>query len=41
MEGARVSVEFLLELFASGATRDDVLKVYPQCGGGARVRSGY
>jgi len=29
VKGTRISVEFLLELFASGATRDDVLKAYP------------
>jgi uncharacterized protein (DUF433 family) len=29
VKGTRVSVEFLLELFASGATRADVLKSYP------------
>jgi uncharacterized protein (DUF433 family) len=28
--GTRLSIEFILELFASGATRDDVLKSYPQ-----------
>jgi uncharacterized protein (DUF433 family) len=28
VKGTRISVEFLLELFASGATRDDVLKAY-------------
>lgn len=28
--GTRLSVEFILELFASGATKDDVLKSYPQ-----------
>jgi uncharacterized protein (DUF433 family) len=28
--GTRLSVEFILELFASGATKDDVLKAYPQ-----------
>ena len=28
--GTRLSVEFILELFISGATRDDVLKIYPQ-----------
>ena len=28
--GTRLSVEFILELFASGATKDDVIKVYPQ-----------
>lgn len=30
IRGTRLSVEFILELFASGATRDDVLKAYPQ-----------
>ena len=29
VRGTRISVEFLLELFASGATRGDVLKSYP------------
>ena len=29
VKGTRISVEFLLELFASGATRGDVLQVYP------------
>ena len=28
--GARLSIEFILELFASGATADDVIKSYPQ-----------
>ena len=28
--GTRLSVEFILELFASGATMDEVLKAYPQ-----------
>ena len=28
--GTRLSLEFILELFASGATKDDVLKSYPQ-----------
>ena len=28
--GTRLSVEFILELFASGATRDEVIKAYPQ-----------
>ena len=28
--GTRLSIEFILELFASGATKDDVLKAYPQ-----------
>ena len=29
VKGTRISVEFLLELFASGATRAGVLKSYP------------
>jgi uncharacterized protein (DUF433 family) len=29
VKGTRISVEFLLELFASGATREDVLMAYP------------
>ena len=28
--GTRLSIEFILELFASGATKDDVIKSYPQ-----------
>ncbi|MCC6299539.1 MAG: DUF433 domain-containing protein [Anaerolineales bacterium] len=28
--GTRLSIEFVLELFASGATKEDVLKSYPQ-----------
>ena len=28
--GTRLSIEFILELFASGATKDEVLKSYPQ-----------
>ena len=28
--GTRLSVEFILELVASGATREDLLKTYPQ-----------
>lgn len=28
--GTRLSIEFILELFASGATKDEVLKLYPQ-----------
>jgi len=28
--GTRLSVEFILELFSSGATKDDVIKAYPQ-----------
>lgn len=30
VRGTRLSIEFILELFASGATRDKVLKTYPQ-----------
>lgn len=29
VKGTRISVEFLLELFASGATHDDILRAYP------------
>jgi uncharacterized protein (DUF433 family) len=29
IKGTRISVEFILELFASGATFDDVLQTYP------------
>jgi len=29
VKGTRISVEFLLELVASGATRDDILRAYP------------
>ena len=28
--GTRLSIEFILELFASGATKNEVLKSYPQ-----------
>lgn len=28
--GTRLSIEFILELFASGATKAEVLKAYPQ-----------
>jgi uncharacterized protein (DUF433 family) len=28
--GTRLSVEFILELVASGATREEILKTYPQ-----------
>jgi len=28
--GTRLSVEFILELFASGATKEEVAKSYPQ-----------
>lgn len=30
IKGTRISVEFLLELFASGATREEILRAYPQ-----------
>ncbi len=30
LRGTRISVEFLLELVASGASRDDILRAYPQ-----------
>lgn len=30
IRGTRLSVEFVLELFASGATKDDIIKAYPQ-----------
>jgi uncharacterized protein (DUF433 family) len=30
IKGTRLSVEFILELFASGATHKDILKAYPQ-----------
>ena len=30
IRGTRLSVEFILELFASGATRDDIIRAYPQ-----------
>ena len=33
VKGTRISVEFLLELAASGAGRDDILKSYPQLTG--------
>lgn len=29
LKGTRLSVEFILELFASGATHEDILKAYP------------
>ncbi len=29
IKGSRISVEFLIELFASGATPDEILKAYP------------
>jgi len=30
VKGTRISVEFILELLASGATRDQILRSYPQ-----------
>ena len=30
VRGTRLSVAFVLELVASGASRDDILKTYPQ-----------
>jgi uncharacterized protein (DUF433 family) len=30
VRGTRISVELILELFASGAGRDDILHAYPQ-----------
>ena len=30
VRGTRISVEFILELFASGASREEVLAAYPQ-----------
>ena len=29
IKGTRISVEFILELFASGASRDDIIQAYP------------
>jgi uncharacterized protein (DUF433 family) len=29
VKGTRISAEFILELFASGASRDDVIRAYP------------
>lgn len=29
IKGTRISIEFILELFASGASRDAILKDYP------------
>ncbi len=29
IKGTRISVEFILELYASGANRDDILRSYP------------
>jgi uncharacterized protein (DUF433 family) len=33
--GTRLSIEFILELFASGATKTEMLKAYPQLTGEA------
>jgi uncharacterized protein (DUF433 family) len=30
IKGTRISVEFILELLASGGTREDILHAYPQ-----------
>src|SRR5437762_2602461 len=30
IKGTRISIEFILELAASGANRDDIVKAYPQ-----------
>jgi uncharacterized protein (DUF433 family) len=30
IKGTRISVEFVLELLASGATREEILRAYPQ-----------
>lgn len=30
IKGTRISVEFLLELVASGASRDEIVQAYPQ-----------
>lgn len=33
IKGTRLSVEFILELLASGATQADILQAYPQING--------
>jgi len=30
VKSTRLSVEFIMELFASGATREEIVKTYPQ-----------
>ncbi len=30
VKGTRLSVEFIMELFASGATKDEIIRDYPQ-----------
>jgi uncharacterized protein (DUF433 family) len=30
IRGTRLSVEFIMELFASGGTRDEIITAYPQ-----------
>ena len=30
IDGTRLSVEFIMELFASGASHDEIIKAYPQ-----------
>lgn len=32
VRGTRISVDFLLELLASGATREQIFEAYPQVG---------
>jgi uncharacterized protein (DUF433 family) len=32
IKGTRISIEFILELIASGASRDDILRAYPHLG---------
>jgi uncharacterized protein (DUF433 family) len=34
IKGTRISVEFILELAASGASRDDMVRAYPHLSGG-------
>lgn len=29
IKGSRISVEFILELFASGASREEIIRAYP------------